>query len=114
LEKSVVFYTNSVQLFFDELIKDLFEKEYFSFKENAINYVQKLVHYLEDNIGNLPQRKTPKSLSKYGDFYVFYKSNSRTTWYIFFSKKNSNYLIKHITNNHVFDASFVNLLNKNE
>ena len=114
MEKAVVYYTNSVQLFFDELIIDLFKKDYFNYEENAINYVQKLVFYIEDNIGNLTHKKTPKSLSKYGDFYIFYKSNNRTTWYVFFSKKNDHFLIKHITNNHVFDASFINEININE
>jgi len=114
LEKVVVSYTESVQTFFDELIVQLFNKEYFSYQENAIQYVQKLAFYKEVNIANLPPRKTPKSLSKYGDFYIFYKSNTRTTCYIFFSKKNSNYLIKHISNNHIFDATFINELKKNE
>ena len=114
MEKVVVSYTESVQSFFDELIVQLFNKEYFSYEENAIHYVQKLAFYIENNIANLPPRKTPKSLSKYGDFYIFYTSNARTTWYIFFSKKNSNYLIKNISNNPIFDASFINELNKNE
>ena len=114
MEKVVISYTESVQTFFDELIVQLFNKEYFSYQENAIQYVQKLAFYIEVNIANLPPRITSKSLSKYGDFYIFYKSNTRTTWYIFFSKKNSNYLIKHISNNHNFDATFINELNKNE
>ena len=74
MEKVVVSYTESVQSFFDELIVQLFNKEYFSYEENAIHYVQKLAFYIENNIANLPPRKTPKSLSKYGDFYIFYKS----------------------------------------
>jgi hypothetical protein len=108
LEKAVVYYTNSVQLFFDELVYELFKNEYFSFQENAIQYVQKLVHYIEGNICNLPHRSVPKSLSKYGDFYIFYKSNSKTTWYIFFSKKQNIFLIKRIANNHSFDAKLFN------
>ena len=101
MEKAVVFYTNAVQLFFDELIYSLFENDYFSYEENAIGYVQKLVHFIENNIDTFPAKKTPQSLSKYGDFYIFYQSNSRTTWYIFFEKSNNRYLITHLTNNHV-------------
>jgi hypothetical protein len=87
LKKITVNYTNFVQDFFDELIVTLFSKEYFSYEENAIEYVQKLVFYIEENIDGLPHKKISKFPLKYGDFYVFYKSNSRTTWYIFFSKK---------------------------
>jgi hypothetical protein len=109
LEKIVtVNYTRKVQHYFDELIVKLYHKDYFSYRENAIDYVQKLVYYLNNSIDNLPHKIVPESLSKHGDFYIFYKSNSRTTWYIFFSKKDSKYLIKHIANNHTFDASFFN------
>lgn len=87
MEKIAVNYTKYVQDFFDELIITLFSKEYFSYEENAIAYVQKLVFYIEENIDALPHKKSPNSRLKYRDFYVFYKSNSRTTWYIFFSKK---------------------------
>ncbi len=114
MEKVVVSYTEEVQLFFDELIAQLFYKDYFIYEENAIEYVQKLVQYIDNSIENLPHKKVPKTLSKYGDFYIFYKSNQRTTWYVFFSKKNSNYLIKHITNNHIFDASYINEFTKND
>ena len=114
MEKITVNYTNFVQDFFDELITTLFSKEYFSYEENAIAYVQKLVFYIEENIDGLPHKKSPNSLLKYGDFYVFYKSNSRTTWYIFFSKKKKNYLIKYLTNNHIFTANFLNILQSNE
>jgi bifunctional pyridoxal-dependent enzyme with beta-cystathionase and maltose regulon repressor activities len=114
LEKIIVNYTNFVQDFFDELITTLFSKEYFSYEENAIAYVQKLVFYIEENIDGLPHKKSPNSLLKYGDFYVLYKSNSRTTWYIFFSKKGKNYLIKYLTNNHIFEANFLNILQSNE
>jgi bifunctional pyridoxal-dependent enzyme with beta-cystathionase and maltose regulon repressor activities len=114
LEKITVNYTNFVQDFFDELITTLFSKEYFSYEENAIAYVQKLVFYIEENIDGLPHKKSPNSLLKYGDFYVFYKSDSRTPWYIFFSKKEKNYLIKYLTNNHIFEANFLNILQSNE
>ena len=71
MEKVAVNYTNYVQDFFDELITTLFSKEYFSYEENAIAYVQKLVFYIEENIDALPHKKSPNSLLKYGDFYVF-------------------------------------------
>ena len=114
MEKIAVSFTIDVQDYFDELVTTLFSQEYFSYEENAIEYVQKLVFYIEENIDRLPHKKSPNSLLKYGDFYVFYQSNNRTTWYIFFSKKNKNYLIKHLTNNHIFEANFLNILQSNE
>ena len=110
MERVIVSYTKSVQIYFDELIIALFNEKYFLYEENAIEYVEKLVFYISNTIQTFPYKKSPESLSKFGDFYIFYKSNSRTTWYIFFSKKETNYLIKHITNNHSFDS---NLLNEN-
>ena len=108
MEKITVFYSKSVQDYFDELIEILFEDDYFIYEENAINYVQKLVAFINKNIQSFPHRKTPQSLSKYGDFYIFYNSNARTTWFIFFAVKENVYLIKHITNNHSFDSKLVN------
>jgi len=110
LEKITVFYSNKVQIYFDDLILNLFKKDYFIYEENAIHYVEKLVLYIEENIAIIPHKKTMKSLSKYGDFYILYQSNARTTWYIFFSKKEAVYLIKYISNNHTFDAKYINQL----
>ncbi len=110
MEKVIVNYTKFVQIYFDDLIEELFSQDYFIYRENAIDYVEKFVFYINTSIHQLPHRKTPESLLKYGDFYIFYKSNSRTTWYIFFSKKNSTYLIKHISNNHNLDSSLINAL----
>ena len=108
MEKVSIYYSSAVQAYFNELIEVLFDDKYFSYQENAIEYVQKLVLHINTNIENFPHKNTPKSLSKFGDFYIFYNSNARTTWYIFFSKKQNNYLIKHITNNHNFDSNILN------
>ncbi len=108
MEEVIVNYTKFVQIYFDDLIEELFNQDYFIYRENAISYVEKFVFHINDSIHKLPHRKSPKSLLKHGDFYIFYNSNPRTTWYIFFSKKNSTYLIKHISNNHNMDSSLIN------
>ncbi len=109
MEKIVIVnYSKKVQLYFDRLIEVLHSKEYFIYRENAIDYIEKLVFYLKNSIDNLPHKNSPEKLSKFGDFYILYNPNFRTTWYIFFSKKGTKYLIKHIANNHTFDASFFN------
>lgn len=98
MERVIVGYTTSVQEYFDNLIIALFKKDYFGYQENAINYVEKLVFYINDNIHKLPHKKVPIELLNYGNLYIFYKSNSRTTWF-FFTKKDNSYLIKHVINN---------------
>jgi len=106
--------TNDVISYLDKLIFTLYEKDYFSYLENAEQYVSNIYNFIGETIPINNHKKSPKTLLKYGDFYIFYKPNNRTTWYIFFNKKDSKYLIKHITNNHKFDASFINELHSNE
>lgn len=60
MEKIIVSYSKSVQIYFDELIIALFNEKYFIYQENAIDYVEKLVFYINQNIENFPQKKTPK------------------------------------------------------
>lgn len=87
--------------YLNELIAQLFYKEYFGFEDSAQLYVQKIYDFIENDLINFPHKKTPKKLKNFGSFYVFYKPNNRTTWYIFFEKSNNRYLITHLTNNHV-------------
>jgi transcriptional accessory protein Tex/SPT6 len=107
LEKIIVAYSQDVQDYLDELIIPLFRKDYFSFEENAVEYVQKLSEYINQNIHKLPHKNSPEKLKKHGDIYVFYKSNKRTTGYFFFNKNGNKCLIKYITNSHNFDANFL-------
>ena len=108
MEEIIIYYTDEVLDYLDNLVHILYQKDYFSFKENSHNYVLDIYDFIDDNVSSSNVRKSPKSLLKYGDFYIFYNSNPRTTWYIFFSKKNSTYLIKHISNNHNMDSSLIN------
>jgi len=102
LEK--VIFKKTVLDYFDELVFTLFRKDYFSYPENAKLYVDKIVIFISTEIFTFPHKKTPKSLQHLGSNYIFYKSNNRTTWYIFFEKKNQNYLITGIINNHCEEA----------
>lgn len=91
--------------YFDDLVFTIFRKEYFSYPENAILYVDKIVNFVSTEIFTFPHKQTPKPLQHLGSNYIFYKSNNRTTWYIFFEKRNSNYLITGIINNHCEEAN---------
>lgn len=88
----------------DELINKLnglaqllFDKEYFSYLENAEDYVLNI----KDFIYTIPSLKHKRTKNKkHGAFYCSYKPNRHTTWYITFNTEASHYLIKNITNNH--------------
>ena len=98
-----VLYLPEVETYLFELIELLYRKEYFSFPEQAINYVLKIRRYIESSIAVAHKRKSPDYFVKYGKdmFYFIYKANANTSWYIFFQQREDNYLIRHITNNHV-------------
>ena len=102
--KIKVVFTPHVIDFLDDLVRVLYKKEYFGFIETAEEYVLKIYDAVPENIKLSTHRLTPKNLKYLGSNYIFYKSNNRTTWYIFFEKKNQNYLITGIINNHCEEA----------
>lgn len=95
-----VIFKEKVLDYFDELVYMLFKEEYFSYPENTQLYVNKIIDFIFSEINSFPYKKTPQKLQYLGSNYIFYKSNNRTTWYVFFEKKNHNYLITGIINNH--------------
>lgn len=100
MEKIKIFYKPDVALFLNELIYILYKENYFSYLENAINYKDKIIDFIESNIAKFPHKNTPLPIHSLGSKYLFYHSNSRTTWYIFFEYEEDQYLITYITNNH--------------
>ncbi len=100
MEKVEVFYKPEVEKFINELVFILYKEDYFSFLENAIEYKDKLIDFIENNIQSFPFRFSPLPLYSFGSKYIFYRSNSRTTWYVFFEQKDNKYLITYVTNNH--------------
>jgi hypothetical protein len=102
LEK--VIFKEEILLYFDELISILFDREYFSYEKNAILYVDKIVDFIILEINSFPHKSTPQKLRHLGSNYIFYKANNRTTWYIFFERKDSVFLITGISNNHCEEA----------
>lgn len=102
-----VIFTNNTLYYFDQLVYTLFENDYFSYRENAHDYVDKIVSFVIESIDSFPQKTAPEKLVHLGDFYIFYKANHRTTWYIFFEKQEQKYLITSIINNHCEEARFI-------
>ena len=107
MEKVEIFFRKEVEDFFNALVLKLYEKDYFSSLEYAIDYKEKIILFLKKSVNLFPAKKTPKKLKSFGSLYVFYKANRRTTWYIFFERFDNNFLITHITNNHSEDAKYL-------
>jgi hypothetical protein len=94
-----VIFAPSVIYYLDDLVIILYKKEYFGFIESAVEYVSNIYNAIPERIKKTLHKKTPTSIQYLGLNYVFYKANSRTTWYIFFEKRDQNYLITTILNN---------------
>ena len=99
-----VIFKNEILDYLDGPVYILFKEEYFSYPVNARFYVDKIVNFVSGKIFTFPHKQTPKKLLQLGSNYIFYKANNRTTWYIFFEKRDQNYLITGIINNHSEEA----------
>lgn len=95
MEKVVILPALESKLF--DLVFILYDKEYFGFVENALEYVDNIVNFMY-TIPTLRHRKTKNT--KYGTYYCSYKSNRSTTWFISFDFEDDTWLIKNISNNH--------------
>lgn len=93
--------------YFNELSTILYEKDYFGFEENAIEYVDSLLLEIRDTLPQYLKKPAPPYFEKYGKkmLYAVFKKNKATHWYVFFNvyqkDKETIFLIRYITNNHV-------------
>ena len=99
-----IIFENDVLEYFDDLVFTLFKEEYFGYAESAQKYTDKIVAFIILSISTFPHKKTPRTIQYLGSNYIFYKANTRTTWYVFFEKSNQNYLITGIINNYCSEA----------
>ena len=81
----------------ESLVQLLFEKEYFSYWENADAYVDDIIDFIL-SIPNIKKKQTKKST--HGAWYCWFTPNRHTTWFVCFDFKNEVYIIKNIINNH--------------
>ena len=95
-----------VEQYLEELKIILFEKEYFSFEEEAQKYVDDLFLDIKTNLPAILKRTAPPYFDRYGKgmYYAVFKKNKRTSWYAFFRIYEENgeriYQIRYIANNH--------------
>ena len=102
--KIKVIFTPKVIADLDNLVQILYKKEYFGFIESAEEYVSRIYDATSERCQLDIHKIAPKNISHLGTYYIFYKSNKRTTWYIFFEKKATAILITGISNNHCEEA----------
>lgn len=99
----LIFYSPKFENQINKIVDILFENNYFSFKENAFEYGERIYDFIEANIDKPISKLSPDKFIKFGTFYFKYKANENTTWYIFFDRKENRFLVNYILNNHSQD-----------
>lgn len=107
MEQIEVLLTDKAIRYLDDLVEILYNKEYFGYIESVEIYVSEIYSFIQNNISYFPSKKTPPELQNLDTEYIFYKTKSRTTWYIFFENQDNNYLITNIINNHCEEAKWL-------
>lgn len=107
MEKVSIKYKTQVVTYLNDLIFTLFKEDYFSYLESSVDYKNKLIDFIDSNIATFPARKTPLRIRYLGSNYIFYKSNQRTTWYVFFEQKDKNYIITNTINNNSTEVNWL-------
>ena len=82
-----VIYTTVATDILDELVPVLYEKGYFSYKEDAKKYVDDLYDDIDNNLPKRLKKRAPKFFSeRYGKglMYAVFPKNNHTSWYVFF------------------------------
>ena len=92
--------------YLESLIPILYHHGYFSFENDAVDYVEELIDDIQMTLPTRLHKPAPNYFDRYGKNmkYAVFKKNKRTTWYVFFTTywKNGEkiYLIRYIANNH--------------
>lgn len=98
-----------VRNYFAELMQILYDEGYFSFEENAIEYVTDLFADIEQNLPTKSRKPAPVYFEKYGKdlYYASFRKSKHTQWYVFFTIHTDTFsdtqifLIKYVSNNHM-------------
>ena len=93
--------------YLDNLVDILFQKEYFSYAEDAMDYVDELRNDIKTKLHAKLHKPAPAHFDSYGKNmeYAVFRKNRQTAWYVFFTTHWENgekiYLVRYIANNHV-------------
>ena len=77
MEKIEIFFKKEVEDFFNILVLELYERNYFSSLEYTIEYKEKIILFIKNSIDTFPAKKSPKKLQSFGSHYIFYKANQK-------------------------------------
>lgn len=99
-----VLFLPEVEEYLVELTDILYQKEYFGFKENAIQYITELVQEIVVSLPTKHKKLAPTYFGRYGDdlHYSSFKRNQNTQWYVFFTiyEKEQVCLVRYMGTNH--------------
>ena len=107
-----VLFLPEVENYFFDLIEILYKKEYFGFKEGAVEYVRDLENDIRSNLNTKRKRPAPPFFDRYGKrvLYSVFPKHRSTQWYVFFNVYQENgdtiFLVRYISNNHMI-AQFI-------
>jgi hypothetical protein len=96
-----------VRQYLNELSQILYDKGYFSYLETSEKYMGELFEAIKTTLPNRQKRYAPLYFERYGKdmYYSTFRKNKQTQWYVFFNiyedKKESIYLVRYISNNHM-------------
>ena len=102
-----VLFLPEVRQYFSELIETLLDKEYFSFEDTAVEYVEGLILDIERTLHLRVSKPAPPYFEKYGRgmLYAIFPKSRLTQWYVFFTQYYAEgeiiYLVRYISNNHM-------------
>ena len=98
-----------VRAYFADLMQILYDKGYFSFEDDAVEYVTDLFADIEQNLPTKSKKPAPAYFERYGKnmFYAMFRKSRHTQWYVFFTIHTNTlldekiFLIRFVSNNHV-------------
>lgn len=93
--------------YFLDLASILYEKAYFGFEDDAMQYAKGLFEQIRDELPRMHHKPAPRYFNKYGKdmFYAILKRNKNTSWYAFFNiyhmRDETVYFVRYVNNNHM-------------
>lgn len=97
-----IIFDKVVEIYLNDLIDVLYDKEYFGQRASAYDYVGWIIDSIQQNISQMPYKAAPPYFSRYGKdmYYTVFKRSDTTQWYVFFNLEEDVFYIRYIGNNH--------------
>ncbi len=97
-----IIFAPEVSIYLKEITEILYEKEYFGFEEDAIDYIETIIVDILETLPHRVRKMAPTYFSRYGKemSYSVFKKNDNTQWYVFYNLEDDIFYIRYIGNNH--------------